>query len=412
MPQKERMITELCACLRTLFLFCSVEPLLLKSYAPLLVPLFTNEQGMGDAFKKQHALVLQILASLFTLLLPIAENLDEPQAHALESTLLRLINTHTYMNVVKNAIQCLCVLVNKVTGKVKVLEDLLLDHLSHFDSDHTPQSSSAGRYLFNIGFLSRHHDTSQSDSIDTERLFSLLMANSRDWLKDHSVAALQGLSQLLIRYPAYLRRQECATLIVDILQAGREEAQLQLLKFYQEMLSLQERSLGLSSSSSTLAVCGDATFHDQLGICGASIQANSGFLFDLLHSSLPRVRCAALQVVEDCLNLGLLHPMQCVTELIARTMDTHRTVRDRSFKRIASLYEKQSSQVVPRLLEGIFVAFRDNTSIRQSDQLVSEGGYPESQFHRLYMLLKTNKANRAHFLKQLVKCFEDPVRTH
>jgi hypothetical protein len=62
----------------------------------------------------------------------------------------------TLTQVVKNAIQCVCVLVETVTGNTAALTSLLRECSRSFVDDS--QVAQASRYLFCIGFLCRHFE--------------------------------------------------------------------------------------------------------------------------------------------------------------------------------------------------------------------------------------------------------------
>jgi hypothetical protein len=52
----------------------------------------------GDC-KQQRALIAQLLCNILSMVLPLAENMDQLLAEDLEKTLLALINNHSFMNV-------------------------------------------------------------------------------------------------------------------------------------------------------------------------------------------------------------------------------------------------------------------------------------------------------------------------
>jgi len=156
----------------------------------------------------------------------------------------------------------------------------------------------------------------------------------------------------------------------------------------------------------------DDAINADTGMAGVLIQQLLPDLLNLLYDKELPIRQSALKLITHVLKRALVHPITCVSHLVALQGDHHPVVATRAFRALQLLIEKDSKLVLSRLGDGILACYKFqvgafNGLVRPLVESTKGSlTFNESILSLLYVALRGTKTSRQGFLYAIIRLFE------
>ncbi|XP_046841675.1 nipped-B-like protein isoform X2 [Xenia sp. Carnegie-2017] len=414
----------LIGCLTTLYMMSRFKPSMMVPHAATLQPyLSTKVNSQGDY------LILHYIARILELVLPLIEHPGEAFLASIEEDLMMLIIKQG-QTVVQSCVACLAAVVNKVTRNYKLVKDCFQRYfgfLIRVKKEFVQNQSSTGpkfnrplllRSLFTLGLLCKHFDfesDAKVENIDSvyRRVYTLHIFYAKIPDEEVSQKAIMGLGFLSIRYPKLLLEEDARGLYGKILSPTCESTQLknQVMKNITQHLVEEEKVMSVRDSSwkkkankENLKELGDS----YSGTTSEIMQLYLKQLLEMFFHPQPTVRFTAFSVVDMILGRGLVHPVQCVSYLIAIGTNNDKVARTKAAHRLEEIDRKYPGFIQMKALPGVKMSF-DLQKIIHKDELFVRGFKEEgtSLLSYLYLIIRSNRQHRRSFLLSLIRMVDD-----
>nr|Q00333.2 RecName: Full=Protein rad9; AltName: Full=SCC2 homolog [Coprinopsis cinerea okayama7\ len=428
-------------CIRTIHLFTAAYPSILPgTHASTLLPYLKN------ASTTEELLTSDFLLKIFRASIPHMPKTAAKFGQELQTSLQPLIlKPFGGVNILQEAVGCMCAVVRHLTHDFKRLINLLkgcnarlLSYLRHPPTKqlNNVESKTLLMLLFIVALLGEHCnfdrlrleqpdlapdiDSITQGSVMEHIYFTLLRIYDKFDFADIRPRILQCLGFLFRAQPTLMTKEESAAIMDAIFASEEEEGRARLLKIMQDFLisesekhSAKEKESAKNKNKANTDVnmeelVGNTDGFADSGVSSAIVQRYLSHILDAALSQNSQIQMAAIDVLTFTIKQGLAHPLQSFPVIIALETSPHAVLSARAIALHSILNSKHASLLNTRysisarksfdyqkkIVDGVVHGFRTN-------------GHPTALLQRWYTLVREKRATRQDFLKSLVKVFSE-----
>ncbi|KAJ3117934.1 Sister chromatid cohesion protein 2 [Phlyctochytrium bullatum] len=382
-------------------------PVTTRSGSAPPTPVTPSGKDVQEAMRLEDMIVCSS-ASVIRNAVPFLKDPDLQLLNSMENDLISMLSNRSHV-VVAAAIPCLCAIVqnltksyHKIVRVLKTCSDALskiksqLPRLADMSTAMLKQlarclviSSNLLKY-FNFDSF-RHEFTGNAETEAnglapkgqslTEVVFELTLTFASPKLSPQLVSyALQALGHIFSTYPRVMLRNDARLLMDRVFQRGTLQQKCDLIHVFEEFL-VTESSKSVEKdeakeSNRTIDIhilVGNA---DEMGDAGVSSQLMQRYLdriIECMFESDVELSGSAFGVIALILELGLVHPLNCMPAVVAMQVNADLSIRERACHIYESLVGKHDSFIHTRNAECVKTMY-DYLAARDKQLDLFEGG--------------------------------------
>lgn len=460
--RSERLI----ATIQTLGYLAKIRPQYLVKHVMLLQPyLATSTKNINS----DSILIVSGVCKILELSVPLMQRPSGDFLVTLEGEMMKIILVQQY-RIVVTAVACLASVVNNFTNNYKIVWDCfkrmfggmqkareVFENKPHIILQNKSHTLQLFRAIFIVGHLSKTFNFEDENFAANESnhvkenvyeclfFFCTLNDGNNTTMTNLRTMAVQSLGLLMIQDPDMMFLQTTRDLYKSLLQAEetKDSLKAQVMQNLQNYLQTedakqQEAAMGVLQKQQDPESDEEIDMKNELAgenikeICDVSSGMSSSvmqlFLKQILEAFFhisPKIRRNALHTVTLTLQLGLVHPNQCVSYLIAATSDREPTIYKEADQQLGEIGKKYSGFITSNANQGINMSYKLQKIINNKNKIVARGftlvqqittldenaGYNKACCSHLYQLVRSDRKHRRSLINSLLRLFDDTVMT-
>jgi cohesin loading factor subunit SCC2 len=418
------------SCILAMQIFCQTGADFLVGHMTTLQPYLKLPPGASN----EDCIMVQYAAYMIYECLPIAQNLDQSFKQALANDLLTILNESGNLQVLHICAKCLCALFQYTDLDDGMLRKVLRSFLTSLtrvvdklaaDGTNFEVPLHACKSIYIMGCLCRHYDFEEKGRPSS--MMDLVVAVCLRCAKPQSSEvgrrfAIGALGHIACRTPDLLLQDEPRKIMEAAMNAKSSHIiKTQVLKSLSEVLVDEERkntrgsgaNTGRTGKKFTDTADDSKVKTDEMGLSGGLMQRYLAQLLSLSHDVNANVRYDAMNLIRVILRQGLVHPIECVTNVVALAGDKETRVRAQAEKLIAYLDDKHHSMLALRSVEGVTKCYEFQLRVFKAGSafIDSTQAGPICAFAQLYAYLRTKKSEGKQFVNNLLNKIVDGIKS-
>lgn len=439
-PTRSRQYTKMVRDnLRLLFVFCKAAPTLLVPHAETLSPYLEFAVSAPDT-KDDVNWIQYYTASILSCTVPLTHHPSSTFLKSLEEACVKGILVATSRSVVEECVKCLSGCVQH-TNNIEIAKDTLCDFYEYLRDEVEGRNFNKNRpkllrSLFASGLMCRYFDfmdleeaTEHEDSLEEDKplredciphivfwaLVEFASSSSYDvQIRKHS---LVGLGHVFVHYPRLMIRTEMIDLYVGIMDGSDIILKQQVLVNMQNVLQYEQQQMeekqkaqakGEGDASNDITEIGNA----DSGISGIMLVRLQPYIRSSIVSGSQELRDAAFLVLRATLRQGLIHPMECVSSLIALSTELKLETKNMAQQQLKIVNDSFHNLVVQKAVEGSRLAYKFQQRLLRGDAKAHASGFrnldathPSAALASIYNLVRVKKPSLRNYIGGILKLF-------
>lgn len=375
--EEQGKVTSIKAYLGALNYFCQAEPRLMINHYQQLSPYLKLQTSAVPEIKKSLMWILYYAAQMIREVLPLLKHPSPDFLVRLKESLGELIlSSTTAPAVIEVCTECL-------KNSIEFTEDIdfareILEMCYNFLNEHVgaaKRNALAGlqHAMFVSGLMCKNFEFDAETTGQTSTIRDLVLDILIFYANDSAesllqVKAVQAVGNMLVRHVSMMTRKDVQDLYIESFTRSANHA-VEVLKNVAAVLMAEEaRALAAQNDTdktTDLMEIGD----EDSGVIGIIILHLKEEILQALLSSVDTLRREALAVAQSILKQGLIHPIECVPQLIALTSDTVVMIRDQAKAMLKSVIDRHPDFVVEKAVDGARLTYTFRKALMTRDAL-------------------------------------------
>eukprot|EP00158_Paraphelidium_tribonemae_P009716 Partr_v1_DN28936_c0_g1_i3_m25660 putative Nipped-B homolog (Drosophila) len=329
-------------------------------------------------------------------------------------------------------IMCVATIEEKLQAKpeTSLLKQILVKCLSYINSSRqtlpeTSNLASLGRALFIAGAALKYRNCpDDADLLPLAQEYFSQFATATSVNENIRKTAVASLGCIWRTHPYLMISEECLTIVDGLLAADSESTEIKIQIFAvmcaylrEESCRVQEAKDSSGKKNPSILLHGNSAQHSESSISSSLMQRYFSQILDSSLSLNVEMRKIAYDLIYLIVGSGLVHPLQCLPNIIALESFEEESQRNSIMNLHTDLRDKYNSFIHNRNVDGIKLSFQWYQKLKQltPQQLelsricfAKDGEVPLSH---LYSIVKSKKQSRRAFISTLTQFFDTSAFT-
>ena len=222
-----------------------------------------------------------------------------------------------------------------------------------------------------------------------------------------------SVGSLCSRQPRLFLLPEAKLVHIRVFEDGDVHKRVQLMNNFLHLLMMDEIRPSIEPQNRVLNKTNSIPESEVSGIAGSVMQFYLENTLKCASDESNVLRLAALNVVCTIVKQGLANPLLCIPSVVAATTDPEGSIKDTAFKLLCFLDEKFPSFLDIKAIDSVRLSYaylRDAVRQKPIYGYKANAEVLEAVLDPVYLLLRSHRQQRNHFLSALVALFDFDLR--